>query len=92
MNIQQAVRSGKKIRRKAWVLPDFHVINVFNGIDREDVLADDWEVEEVAIPITAGQYQKAYEDAIAACRMYVPNVYHMVILDVGRRLGLYEVE
>lgn len=40
------IREGKKIRRKSW-LPDWPELELFNTIiDRNSILADDWEIIE----------------------------------------------
>ncbi len=46
MNIQEAIKTGKPIRRENWVtkeFKDFHEIT----LDENDILADDWEVEPI---------------------------------------------
>lgn len=59
MTIQEAINSGKPIRRKSdkfWIDYNFHqrfYINV------EEILADDWEIEEEKIEITRSQLNAA---------------------------------
>lgn len=43
MNIVDAAKSGRKIRRKGWVC----FYDKPQGLERDDYLADDWEVEPV---------------------------------------------
>lgn len=76
MNLIEAIKSGKRFKRPkfehpslrdenkypdGWVTP-----NHFNYIfAREDVLADDWEIEEEKIEITCNQLSKAWDKTIA---------------------------
>lgn len=45
MNIQDALRSKKPIRRKSWVTKEF-LLSELITFDENDILATDWEVEE----------------------------------------------
>lgn len=68
MNIIEAIKSGKNIRRKVdacFRSPKVWEVKVHAGIityhfDKEDLLADDWEVEEEKIPITLSDVADAY--------------------------------
>jgi hypothetical protein len=63
----EAIRSGKRYRRKAWaksfwVLADRldHTTAVFSP---DDVLAEDWELEEPRTEVTPSQVRKAIAEA-----------------------------
>jgi len=46
MTIQEALKTEGKIRRKPWVNQEFHHFHELT-IDELDILADDWEAEDV---------------------------------------------
>lgn len=67
MNIIEAIKSGRRFRRKGW-LSD----GIFTGTDwvqpsnhhclrREDIIVDDWEVESEAVTITEQQFNLAVQ-------------------------------
>lgn len=58
MNIQQAMKSGKKFRRKGWG-SGFSSLEFAYSLTKADILADDWEVEEVTVSITRQQFWDA---------------------------------
>jgi len=67
MNIIEAIKSGKRFRRKAWNIDDW----VSQDRDdlplrftRGDVKADDWEVEEKPVTITREQFIAAWDKHI----------------------------
>lgn len=55
MNIIEAIKSGKRFRRIAWQTVDW-VSQDYGHLplrmSREDIVADDWEVEEVPVQLT----------------------------------------
>ena len=57
MNIIEAVKSGKKFRRPG--LP----FKEYKNFAREDILADDWEIEEKKVEVTRSDFTKAWTDA-----------------------------
>lgn len=62
MNLIEAVRSGKPYRRKGWPSnQEFQkpIGSYCLGIAVEDLLADDWEIEQKPITITKEQFDKA---------------------------------
>ena len=65
MNIVDAFRSGKNVRRKAW---DAAFFNPAAGGDEitlssADIVANDWEVEEKTVTLTISDLSKAYDEA-----------------------------
>jgi hypothetical protein len=52
VNLIDAVKSGKRIRRSSWKSKDYW--NPLN-FDLEDILATDWEIEERKIEITESE-------------------------------------
>lgn len=62
MTIQEAIKSGKKFKRKHW--PYYYVYSSHNTVDCNDIMATDWEVEpepEQKIEITKAQLKNACE-------------------------------
>ena len=65
MNFIEAVKSGKRFRRKGWD-PDHqewnrHVADIV--VDNTDVIADDWEIEPMEITLSEEQFHEAYDKA-----------------------------
>jgi hypothetical protein len=70
MTLVEAIKSGKRFRRKAWVAytsPDYWPPNVAGplSVTREDVLADDWEVKPDPVTITREQFNSAWDKAFS---------------------------
>lgn len=71
MNILEAIKSGKRFRRKSWTSRNWQSAITFHSNPHEDrldlpyeaILADDWEVEEIKAPITSCQFDGAWERA-----------------------------
>lgn len=66
MNIQEAIKSGKRYRRKGeldWydTAPDF----THHAFSTQDVLSSDWEVEEKTVTITREQLYDAWLKALS---------------------------
>lgn len=54
MNVMEAVQNGNKFKRKPWAAW-YTVTDLRNGrllLPPSDILADDWEVEQIGAPIT----------------------------------------
>ena len=77
MNIVDAMKSGKTVKRKPW--NRFGHIEYFDRftftnnhttlLEKEDVIADDWEIEEQKVEITKSQFIQAWaESAIDASK------------------------
>jgi hypothetical protein len=63
MNIIEAVGSGRKFKRPEW--SKYYSANqiVLVQLTSQDLLANDWEVEEKQVPITRSQFDKAWNIA-----------------------------
>lgn len=62
MDLVSAIKSGKRFSRPravAWCEPD----NNFYSFKREDILADDWEIEEKSVMVTERELRDAFEKA-----------------------------
>lgn len=56
MNIIEAIKSGKKIKRSSYAMFDYpHNFN----FKTDDILSDDWEIQEKTITITESQFDEA---------------------------------
>jgi len=84
VNIIEALKSGKRARRKSWephygwFMPHFRF-----DITREDILADDWEIEEKKVTITYGQLEKALYSVNPQCGPITREA-------IAKELGLIE--
>lgn len=80
MNLIDAIKSGKPFRRpdQPWYggMPNsFRVV---------DILADDWEIQEPTVTITASQFWEAIEATWGKCDDDRQSGFHRL----ARRLGL----
>jgi hypothetical protein len=65
LNIIDAVKSGRRIRRASWHGSDYGWFDLGNEgieIDGEDILADDWIVEPVTI--TREKFEEAWKKSL----------------------------
>lgn len=86
MNLIDAIKSGRPYRRPGWSMwrLSLHKMNrVENYGERlEDLLADDWEIEEPTVTITWSQFWKAVETTE---RLFWPDP---AAKELARHLGL----
>jgi hypothetical protein len=70
MNLIEAVKSGKPLKRKGWTgyLKSDEIATQM--IYKSDILADDWEIEEKKVTITRDQLFVAYKNANASSPTY----------------------
>lgn len=73
MNVLQAIKSGKRFRRKpsipgtvSWIGPLDVSTHWGASFRLDDILAEDWEVEEVSTTITGNQFDAAWDKAAVA--------------------------
>ena len=71
MNIIEAIKSGRRFRRKSWTSRDWltterekHVNEYRLDLPIEALIADDWEVEQIEIKITYNVFIEAYEESL----------------------------
>lgn len=68
MNVIEAIKSGKRFRRKSWNIDDWVSQDRDDlplRLNRGDVKADDWEIEERPVTITLSQFFEAWQKATA---------------------------
>jgi hypothetical protein len=69
MNIIDAIKSGRRFRRKddtSWyssMSDNYPIINI-SAISRENFFADDWEVEAQEVTITREQFDEAWDNSL----------------------------
>ncbi len=65
MNLIDAVKSGKPFRRIAW--QDYWLASDSwsKSFLKQDILADDWEIQEIEVKITRTQLTAAWSSALA---------------------------
>lgn len=93
MNIIDAIKSGKRYKRKAyreWYSPASPASIGYSSpqYSEKDILADDWEVEEKTVTITAEQLYQAWTLAHDKTKVVVGDTY--IGIRVTSRPGLYE--
>ncbi len=81
MDIQTAIKSGKPFRRKEWSNGAWYTVG--NGLryHTEDVLADDWIIQDRSITITESQFDEVWEQLLNAHESYC------LIKNFKKRLG-----
>lgn len=66
MNIIEAIKTGKRFKRKSWSprqycdikkTPDLHFLI-------EEVMANDWEIEPYVVTITRDQFNRAWDKGL----------------------------
>lgn len=88
MNIIEAIKSGKRFRRRGQprYLELFHDIDLC--LSAVDITADDWEVEEPKVMITREQLFKAYWNTLHTVA-YLDNHRRIDHIDaIAKELGL----
>lgn len=91
MNIIEAIKSGKRFRRKSWKANEMTWISQDLGdlplqLTRGDIVADDWELKEEPVTITRTQFFEAYAHAVAELPSNPTN--SSVLEMMADRLGL----
>lgn len=90
MNIAEAIKSGKKCKRrpwkKKWIDPTdrSHYIN----LTFDDLAANDWEVEEKQVTITESHFESAVARATQSFSMYNPPHICEYLTQLKKELGL----
>lgn len=60
MNLIEAVKSGRPFRRVAWLKTDYRNPDSWSqSFLKQDILADDWEIQEPTVTITRSQFWEA---------------------------------
>lgn len=86
MNIQEAIKSGKRFRRKGekdWYYNDPECF--MSGIQKE-LSSDDWEVEEKTVTITAEQLETAFTAALKSDAL--TGSFYNILKELKKELGL----
>ena len=90
MNIIEAIKSGKKCKRrswkKKWIDPKdrSHYIN----LTFDDLAANDWEVEEKQVTITESHFESAVARANQSFSIYNPPHICEYLTQLKKELGL----
>ena len=63
MNLIEAVKSGKRFKRKTHTLWNDNLPDTIYEFSYRSILADDWEIEERKIEITESEFDKALIEA-----------------------------
>lgn len=79
MNVIEAIKSGKRFKRrseKAWMSDD----QLYNYV-KEDIIADDWEIEIQPVTITRADFDAAWDKAHRAATF--KEIYEMLCNELG---------
>lgn len=76
MNIIEAIKSGKRFKRKSWeswltTEKEKNVSEYRFDLPLEAIIADDWEVEPDAVTITRKQFDAAWDKGLEAHRLSI---------------------
>jgi hypothetical protein len=90
MNIVDAFKSGKSIKRPDW--DHFVTIEDIDGLIFEAMIADDWEIEEKVIPLTKTKVIEAWSKALKkwGAKMEYSNGSITTIEELLKELGFQE--
>ncbi len=83
MNLIEAIKSGRRFKRKVW--PHYPAENTFC---QNDIIADDWEVESQPVTITREQFDAAWRRALDVSENMQITTQHYLYELVVRELGL----
>ena len=86
MDVVAAVKSGRDFRRAGtdlWYSNDKGMYN----IPHEDLIAADWEIEEIRVTINKAQFNAAWDKAIEESKDRVLSCYE-VVKAIMKNLGL----
>lgn len=88
MNIIEAIKSGKRFKRKAhfdyWPKPNRNS----HTFSLEELLADDWEVEEKQVTLTESDFESAAARASQSFSIYNPPHICEYLTQLKKELGL----
>lgn len=84
MNIIEAIKSGKRFKRKDWYT--FIDGNLEHRFTAEEIISNDWEVLSEPVTITRKQFFEAYAHAVAELPSNPTN--SSVLEMMANRLGL----
>ena len=89
MNIIEVFKSGKRFRRTSWEGNVWFKTSDIVPWSKSDILADDWEVEEIQVTITSKEFEAAWQRAMQKSNTLECLVKILEIRElVARELGL----
>jgi len=84
MNIQDAIKSGKRFRRKSSSNKDYYSHLILRmELPIGDILADDWEVEPTTVTINRQQFNAAWDRAVLSLRPDVGFTNEVLARELG---------
>jgi hypothetical protein len=84
MNIIEAVKSGKRFRRKIWVSEGYSFYDDYDKLQASDIAAEDWEIEEPIVTVTYSQFWTTYRNI----RFDPKKSEYDIVAELADRLGL----
>ena len=89
MNILDAMRSGRRFRRPSWEIYYSDTHEGFLELTPEDLLAEDWVIEEKKVTITASEFTAAWANAVKEAMISTSPDYERIIYQqLKQELGL----
>lgn len=99
MNLLEAIKSGRPFRRKNWDLwTQVHgncvtQPGLTEGLRQahmcyEDILADDWEIQEPTVTITRAQFLEAVESVLGSFNLFGDAIADCAMRTLAHSLGL----
>jgi hypothetical protein len=89
VNIIAAIKSGQRFRRPKCGWFDITPCHRSAMLTFEDIIADDWEIEDTAVSITRKQYWEAVRETLKECESDHTGFSGYNILEpLAKRLGL----
>ena len=81
MNLIEAIKSGKRFKRPHWDIYYSNQMEEELQLSIEELLAEDWEVEEKQVTITLSQFTRAWNRALTSGNE--PLVYDSIVKELG---------
>lgn len=87
MNLIEAIRSGKRFRRKSlknsWFPANQGQDKYIFQLSVEDIVAEDWEVEQVAVTITREQFTEVWGKTFGWNKPYSAATCNEIAYELG---------
>ena len=90
MNIIAAIKSGRPYRRKEWMMLNASISPTCTDymFSKQDILADDWEVEEKSVEITESRVKQIAQTVYEALVSEGAVLPHDILSILKKELGL----
>lgn len=86
MNIIESIKSGRRFRRISWQTNNWisqDLGHLHLRLTRDDIVADDWEVEQTVVTITREQFDQAWDENIPIGESYGETMRYLFAKALG---------